>query len=267
MPRPPARLKTTETTLRILEAVQEMGGVRVGELVERLDLAKSTVYKHLVTLERNGYLVKEGDTYHVGLKFLNFGEHARSRKRAYEFGEDAVRRLTELTDEEADFVVEEHGRIVTVSHTYHEKNKYVGDISLNNPIAHGRSGTYYYAHNTASGKAILSALPPARLESVLDRWGLPGKTENTITDREALLDELERVRERGYAVDDEEFTRGLRSVGAAVTYPDGRVLGALSVSGPTYRLDGDVLETEIPETLCRVADEFEADVEAAMTGG
>lgn len=261
------RLQTTDTSLRVLEEVQHLGGARLGQLVERLDLSKSTVYKHLVTLEENEFLVKEGDTYHVSLKFLNFGEHARSRKRAYEIAGNAVRELTERTNEEADFVVEEHGRIMTLSHSYHEGNTYVEDISLNDPISTGRNGTYYYMHNTASGKAILAALPEGRVEAIVERWGLPATTDQTITDRGDLFEELARIRDRGYALDDEEFTDGLRSVGRVVTYPDDGVVGALSVSGPRYRLTDDVVHDELAGVLATTVDDLETDVaEAARSG-
>lgn len=267
MPAHRPNLRTTETSLQVLEAVQERGGARLGELVDQLDVSKSTVYKHLTTLEQNGYLVKEGDRYHISLKFLNFAEHARSRKRAYDVASDAVRELTERTDEEADFVVEEHGRIMTLSHSYHEGNTYVGDISLNNCLASGRTGTYYYMHNTASGKAILARLPEPRVEEIVDEWGLPAKTASTITDRDVLFDELARVREQGYALDDEEFTEGLRSVGMAVQYPDGRLVGALSVSGPTYRLTDDVVESELVDVLGTTVDALEREVSRAARAG
>lgn len=263
----PTRLRTTELSLRILEVVQERGGARLGEVGDRVDVSKSTVYKHLETLEANEFLVKEGDAYYVSLKFLNFGEHARSRKRSYELAGEAVRELTERTNEEADFVVEEHGRIMTLSHTYHEGNTYVEDFSLNNPISRGRNGTYYYMHNTASGKAILASLPASRVEEIVDKWGLPAATDDTITERDRLFDELATIRERGYALDDEEFTDGLRSVGTAVLYPDDRVVGALSVSGPTYRLTEDVVHDELAPVLDTIVTDLEGDVAQAAQRG
>jgi DNA-binding IclR family transcriptional regulator len=172
-----------------------------------------------------------------------------------------VRQLTNLTDEEADFVVEDHMRITTISESYHKWVKYQPPKQSESNRYRARTGTFYYMHATASGKAILAERSRDYVDDVIETWGLPAKTENTITSESELFAELERVRERGYAIDEEEFTDGLRSIGKVVTDPDGSVLGALSVSGPTYRITGDVLETEIPNALRTVTDDFETELE------
>lgn len=258
---PNGKLKTTITSLEIIDAIRDMDGARLTEIVNELSLPKSTVHKHLMTLLDNGFLVREENTYHLGLKFLNLGEHARTRKAGYRLAEDMVRQLTNLTDEEADFVVEDHMRITTISESYHKWVKYQPPQQSESNRYRARTGTFYYMHATASGKAILAERSRDYVEDVIEQWGLPAKTENTITAESELFTELERVRERGYACDQEEFTDGLRSVGKVVTDTDGSILGALSVSGPTYRMTGDVLETEIPDALRTVTDDFESELE------
>lgn len=248
-------LKTTARSLALVDRIRECGGADLPQLADDLSLAKSTVYKHVMTLYECGYLVKEGDQYYIGPKFLNLGEHARSRKLGYQFADDTVRELTDATDEEVDFVIEDHGRIVTISESYHRWVKYPGEDESNRYRA--RMGTYYPMHATASGKAILAELPRARVEAILDRWGLSAKTENTITERRDLFEELEQVEDRGYAVDDEEFTNGLRSVGMVVDQPDGTHIGAMSVSGPSYRMTDEIIAQEIVPVLERTVESFE----------
>ncbi|MFB6270828.1 MAG: IclR family transcriptional regulator, partial [Halobacterium sp.] len=111
------------------------------------------------------------------------------------------------------------------------------------------AGKRIYLHGAALGKAILAHLPEERVDAIVDRHGLPALTENTITDRDVLRDELADVRERGMAFDDEERLDGLRSVAAAVTSPDGDVLGAISIAGPTTRLQDERFREEIPEVV------------------
>ncbi|ADB63504.1 transcriptional regulator, IclR family (plasmid) [Haloterrigena turkmenica DSM 5511] len=248
-------LKTTARSLALIDRIQERGGANLPQLAEDLSLAKSTVYKHVSTLYECGYLVKEGDEYHIGPKFLDLGEHARSRKVGYQFADDAVRELTDATDEEVDFVIEDHGRVVTISESYHKWVKHPDESDSNRYRA--RMGTYYHMHATASGKAILAELPRERTEAILDRWGLPANTDNTITDHRAFFEELERVDDRGYAIDDEEFTAGLRSVGMAVDRPDGPPIGAMSVSGPSYRITDEVIDQNIVPVLERTVESFE----------
>ncbi|MEF8781390.1 MAG: IclR family transcriptional regulator, partial [Haloferacaceae archaeon] len=228
---PETALDTTERSLEVLEAIKRNEGATMTELAEELDLAVSTVYKHLATLESKRFLLKEGQTYHVGFRFLNFGEHARSRLRGNQAIDEAVHRLAEETTEEVDFVVEDHGRIVTVSESYHKWVKY-GEAESG---YRARMGDYYPMHTTASGKAILAEYSRDRVEEIVDTWGLNTRTENTITDRDELFAELERTRERGFAIGDEEYTEGLRSVGTAVRDESGGTIGAMSVSGPSYR--------------------------------
>lgn len=255
--KPKSTLQTTATSLRIVDTIQREEGATIAELAEELSLAVSTVYKHVATLESNGYLDKTDGTYHIGLRFLNLGEHARNRIPQRQAIDEAVQQLTEETEEEVDFIVEDHGRIITVSESYHKWVKH-GQGRSNQYRA--RTGSYYYMHATASGKAILAKYPRDRIESIVETWGLPRRTENTITTEAELFEELERTRERGYALDDEEYTDGLRSVGMTITRPDGSVAGAMSVSGPSYRLTGDVLRTTIPTAMENVIVDLEAEL-------
>jgi DNA-binding IclR family transcriptional regulator len=103
-------------------------------------------------------------------------------------------------------------------------------------------GEYYYMHSSATGKAILATYSEEKVNEVIDEWGLPAQTKNTITDRDELFTELEEIRSRGYAINDQEITEGLYSVGAVVREPDGSILGGISVGGPAYRLSQDTIE-------------------------
>ena len=250
-PRSPAdRVQTTETSLTIIETIRDQNGATTSEVAEQLEIATSTAHKHLATLRARGYLIKEGETYHVGLKFLNLGEYARMRWPQIEQITEYVSVLTERTDEECDFVTEDHGRIITIAESYHKWAKYADDDrSVSSKQYRARIGAYYHMHSTASGLAILAEYPDERVAEIVEQWGLPARTDHTITDRKMLFDELARIRDQGYAVDDQGYAEGMRSVGKAVKTPDGSISGALSVSGPTYRIDGSVLEREIPNAL------------------
>jgi len=228
-------VKTTQTSIRIGREVQRRDGATLTELSDALDLAKSTVHNHLATLVEEGLLVEEGGEYYIGLRFLEFGEHARNRREHYTPAKLQVYRLAESTNEEANFAVAENGYMYSLEYV-------MGDANPNNPAVGSTFlsvGSKFRMHNSAPGKAVLSALPTHRVESILDRRGLPATTESTITDRETLLEELETVREQGYATNDEELEVGFRSIAAPVTLDDGTVLGGLSIGGPAYRFELD----------------------------
>lgn len=255
-------VKTTQRSLAIVDLVQEHDGCTLSELTETLGTAKSTVHKHLCTLEREGYLTKEGDTYHIGLKFHYRGEYARLRKRGYRLAGRAVQRVIERTDEEADFVVENDGRILTIHESYHPSNPYHEqyDSSVSGLSS---SGTYYPMHCTAGGKALLAELPRERVDAIVDERGLPERTERTITTRRELRADLENVCERGYGITNQEFVEGLRAIGVAVKNPDGSLLGALTMSIPTYRRSERGVEEEASELLVEAAGDIEDELARA----
>jgi len=245
-------LATTRTSLAVVDRLKELDGARVTELAEEMDLAASTVHSHLATLEDAGYVVKDGDTYKLGLAFLNLGEYVRESHEYFSLAESKVEQLAEETGGRAHFIVEEHGRGIYI---YTRSGKHAVETF-------SRDGRRLYLHRTAAGKAILAYLSRQRVEEILDRHGLPRRTSNTITDREELFEELRAVRERdGIAFNTEEQVRGIRAAGAPVRDPNGVVIGALSVSGPTHRMKGDRLHEEVPDIVLGTANELELEIE------
>lgn len=241
------RIEAVERSLEIVDAIQKLDGARVTELADYLDWAPSTVHSHLKTLEHHRYLVKEGDAYNIGLEFLNRGGYARERKKAYRMAEEIVEQLAEQTEERAQFIVEEHGRGV-----------YLHTATGNHAVqVNSRLGRVKSLHNSASGKAILSQLPEERVEEIVDRWGLEASTENTITDYDELLAELELVRDRGVSFNREESTKGLHALGVPVVGSYGQVIGSFGISGPSNRFKGELFETELPDLLLGAANELE----------
>jgi DNA-binding IclR family transcriptional regulator len=243
-------VKSVETLLRIVDALYRRDGAGVTELATELGVAKSTAHRHLLTLERNEYVVREGGDYYLGLRFLELGHYTRTRKDLYGVAAAGVEELAAETEERAQFVVEEHGFVRYV-------HRETGARAVETDSGLGRRA---YMHAVAAGKAILAELPEARVREVLDRRGLPALTANTITDEETLFEELATVRERGVSFNDEESIDGLRAVGVPVRSPDGEVLGALTVAGPTRRLTGEWFREEIPDLLLGTANEIELKV-------
>lgn len=240
-------VKAIDTAFVILETLQELDGARIMELGDELDVANSTIHRHLTTLRKRGYVIKEEDTYELGLKFLGLGEYARNRKDAYQMAKPKVRDLANETEERAQFIVDEYGYGIYVHRTR-------GPHAVRTDPGIGESVPL---HATAAGKAILAYSSRERVEQFVDRHGLTAITDRTITDPDELLDELERIRDQQFSVNDEESTKGLRAIGVPVRSPGDRVLGALSVSGPIHRMKGPWFEQELPDLLLGTANELE----------
>ena len=241
------KLKTIERGFAILEWIRENDGGEVADIAEALDMSSSTVHRYLNSLHAEGYLVKEESAYHLSLNFLALGEQARTRKDVYTNAEEYTQMLSEESGCRSSFLVEEHGR---------------GVYLYTSPGDHGvwtksTIGKRVPLHVTAAGKSILAFLPDDRLDEIVDQHGLTRETTYSITDEDELYEELERVRDHGYAFNDEEQIEGVIAVGAPVENPDGDVIGAFSVSGPANRLTEDWFREELPSIVLGLTSEFE----------
>lgn len=243
-------IQSLDTTFRIVDALQELDGGRITDLAAATGLSKSAVHKHLATLKAHGYVVKEGTEYRLGFQFLNLGGYVRSQFPSAPFVKGKIQELATETGEVAQCMTEEHGRAFVL---YRETGK-------NGVPTRTRAGKQMYLHQTASGKAILSQLSRERVDEIVDRHGLPEATETTITDREALYEELEATDERGVAFSYGESTRGLYAVAAPVTMPGGSVLCACVISGPSHRMEGDRMTEEYPDLLLSIVNEIELNI-------
>lgn len=246
-------LKTTRTSLRILTLVLEHEGLTLAQLDEMIESPKSSILSHLNTLRDSRYLVKSDGTYRVSFRVALLGETVRSRYPSRERVRTVLEELAERTGEEANFTIFEHGRLLMFHGTS-------GNAATEEDEADYRSE--YYLHNTAAGKAILSEIDSARVDRILEKWGLPRESEATITDREQLFDTLEETAERGYGIVDEEFAPGLVAVGAAVHRDDGTILGGLSVGGPKYRVDRTRIDQELGDQLLDAVQSLESSLQS-----
>lgn len=240
-------LKSSETTLEIIDRLRTLDGARVTELADDLGKAPSTVHSHLSTLLEAEYVIKEGDEYVLSLHFLELGDYVRNRREAYEIAETYTEQLAEETECRAVFIVEENGRGVYL-HTFSGKHA-VWQYST--------VGKRFYLHQTASGKALLSGLHDSSVERIIEQWGLPQRTDNTIGDPTQLYDEIDSIRERGYSFNREEQLDGVKAIGVPVTGPEDRVIGAFSVASPANRMSSEWFEEELPNIALGVANEFE----------
>jgi DNA-binding IclR family transcriptional regulator len=232
-------IKATQRTFEIVHALLEEDGARVTTLADELGMHKSSVHNYLRTLQELDYVIQDGDEYRVGLRFLTVGSFARSRYPVYDVAKQQVRKLADETGELANLLVEEHGRGVYMYRIRGENAVRVDSFT----------GSRVYLHNTALGKAILAFLPEKRVEEIIGQHGLKSTTENTVSTKEELFDELETIHETGVAFDREERLKGLNCVAMPILNNSDEVAGAISVSGPVSRVQGARLEEELPKKL------------------
>ncbi|NGM67964.1 IclR family transcriptional regulator [Natronolimnobius sp. AArcel1] len=233
-------IQSVEHSLRIVTCLREHGPIGVSALAERVDMPKSTVYVHLQTLRNNGYAIQIDGTYDLGLRFLETGSIVRRRNNVYRAAREEVDQLATDVEEAANLGVEQDGKRVIL---YKAE---LGEAIYDNTS----TGEFTYMHWTAIGKSLLANFSSDRVEEIIDQHGLPQATDQTITEREQLFNELEQIRERGFAVENEEHRNGLVAIAVPIFDTDSdTVVGALSVSGPRQRLVDTADETEIKSEI------------------
>ena len=219
-----------ERALNILEAAaHRRDGLTNSEISRKLGIPKSSASYILRTLERRGYLRRETETgrYRLGLKILSLGGDAQANLDIADVALPFMRALEEKIHMTVHLAVLDQGEAV-----YIEKVEAPGFFKVNTWV-----GRRMFLHSTSVGKCLLAWLPKQEVETLVKQQGLKKRTPKTITTMTKLLSDLERVKDEGYAVDDEENSLGARCLGAPVFDVSGNVVAALGASGTLTQVD------------------------------
>lgn len=210
--------------LRVLaDSETELTPVEIARLVR---LHKSTVHRLLVVLEQHRLVQKGAGAYRLGTGLLELGEKASARLRLSERAGPYLRALAARTGEGAHVTVLSDTEMLAIAHVE-------GRWNLQSLT---KTGLRTQIHCTAAGKAVLAFLSADACDHLIERLTFRRLTKHTIVKPSAYKVELARVRDLGYAVDDEEFEEGLRCVGAPIFDHRGQVVGSLSLAAPVFRL-------------------------------
>lgn len=226
---------TTRTLLRGLDVIETLsvadaGGVGPSAIGEAVGLDKATVSRLLRTLVQAGWVRQDADTrrYRLSSKVLRLAASVRVH---LDLRTAAAPYLSQLRDQLGETV--HLGVMEDLGVVYLDKLESPSSIRLVSRI-----GQVMPLHSTSLGKAMLAALPWDERESRIGRMDFAPRTDRTITSAAAFREEIEVTRSRGYATDDRENEPLGACVAAAIVGPEGRPVGAISVSGPHYRIRG-----------------------------
>ncbi|MGC0223554.1 IclR family transcriptional regulator [Pseudooceanicola nitratireducens] len=232
-------VQSVDRALRLLELVAaDPDGRRLSDLARAAGLAVSTTHRLLTSLEQRGFVQVEGETglWHVGQTAHRVGAAWGRARTMLAPAMPHLRRLRDATRETANLGLIEDGWVVTLAQA--ESREIMRAIS---PPG-GRAPTFC----SGMGKAIVATWPDAQIDQLIDRHGLSAATRNSLTRREDVHAEIARIRDQGFAMDDEEFVPGLRCVAAVIEGPGGDAVAAVSVSGLSLRMT--------PEKVARCAE-------------
>lgn len=225
--------------------VDELG---VTELSKRLKLHKNNVFRLLATLESRGYIEqnKVTENYRLGLKTLELGQTFIKQMGLLRQSRPVLEWLVKECNETAYVAILKEQSIVYLD---------VVETDLTVRVV-PRVGSRLPAYGTAAGKVQIAYMPDEELEAFFPVKELKSFTPNTITDRELLRKHLKDVAERGYAIDNEELDLGVRCVGAPIRDYTRRIIGAVSLSGPSMRFTDERMEKELIPLVKQAAEEI-----------
>lgn len=248
----PYRVQVLDRALAALEVLANRADeCSLAEICAALKLHKSTVHRLMMVLEQHRLVDKNPETgrYRLGLKLFEFGSKA--------FGAVDLRRHAKPY---MDRLQREFGETVFLCMLDEGQVFYLEKIESQQSVRTACTvGSRAPAYCTAVGKAMLAELPEAEVTEIIRRSGLKAVTPNTITTAIELRQELKAIRSRGYAIDNEEKEAGLRCVSAAVRGESGKLLAALSVSGPAFRVTKERVPTlgkAVMEAAAELSSEF-----------
>ncbi|WP_423801232.1 IclR family transcriptional regulator [Neobacillus sp. SAB-20_R2A] len=212
----------------------------VKEISEKVNLSKSTVHGIIKTLEHRGYLQQNPDDlkYRLGIKLFELGNFVGKHLDIRSIARPIIKDLVNELNETVHLVLLNRNEII-----YIEKEDGPRTLTMYSHI-----GKRAPVHCTGVGKAILAYLSDQEVDRLLSIQNLQPFTEFTITDKQAIKNHLQSVRECGYAVDDEEIELGLKCIAAPIFNHQGNVIASISCAAPKIRLD----EERLPKVIAGI---------------
>jgi IclR family KDG regulon transcriptional repressor len=226
------RVQVLDRAFQILNLLaDEKSGIGPMEVAQRLKLHKSTAHRLIMVLESSRFVEKNTITgkYHLGSRLMELGLSAVSRLDVYEVAGPHLRTLVKETGETAHLAVLRDGQVVSLVN-------FESSQTLRTPAT---VGTRTPAHCTSLGKAMLAFATQEHIDDFLRGRKLVRYTPNTIVSAAKFKAELRAIRERGYAIDNQEREPGLRCIGAPLWDSAGDVIAAISIAGPVFRIGDD----------------------------
>ncbi len=226
--------QTLGRALMLLERLAESSsGVSLGDLSLQLGMPAATVHRLLNTFEDHDFVEHDEDLglWFVGVRAFVVGNAFVNRRDFVSRARPFMRTLMEQCGETVNLGIIDDGEAVFISQVEsREMMRMVVNLGSRSPV-----------HASGVGKAILAHMSEADLTAILEKRGLQRFTDRTIDTASSLRTEMNRIREQGYALDDEEHAIGLRCVAAPIFDENSKAICAISLSGPTARIGDDRL--------------------------
>ncbi|UNC90883.1 IclR family transcriptional regulator [Candidatus Contubernalis alkaliaceticus] len=236
------RVQSVERALYLLEILSQVGNpMTLSDISEKAGLNISTVHRLLHTLISHQFVQQDLNSgrYRLGLRIFEIGSKALYSLDIRQVARPDLQELVDTCNETVNMAILDQGEVV-----------YIEQVESTNMIKmFARVGSRGPAHCTGAGKVLLSYVEEPELTNILKNKGMASFTPHTITEPNQLREELSLIRERGYSLDIEEMEEGVKCIAAPIRDHEGRVIAAVSISGPVARMTEKRLKDMIIQNL------------------
>ena len=240
-----------ERTFEIINLLIERRSVGVTELANEFDIPKTTAHTYLKTLENTGHTINKNGEYYLSFRLLHQAGKMRHKSSLYRVGRNEVDKLARKVGEAVNLGICEGTKRILI-YSAEGEDAVWDDVPI---------GSRTPLNLTAMGKAILAFRSDEFLDYFVGSGGIGIATKHSIRNREDLIEDIERIRERGYSIEDNEHIIGVQAFGVPILSDNEEVIGAISVAGPTSRLNSEKIESELVEQLREHANVIELKLE------
>jgi IclR family KDG regulon transcriptional repressor len=217
------KVQVLDRALDIVELLsKEQHGLSLTDIARRLDLHKSTVYRLLQSLKDRGYIEKTAEgNYRLGMEWIELSSIHLNNLELKTEAQPLLRELAGLVNNTVFLAMHQDDEVI-----------YIDKMETHNSLRkYSIIGTRAPLYCTALGKAMLTGRSATEIRQTFKHRKLKGYTPKTFTDVDRLVAEIDKTRARGWSIDDEEYEKGLRCIGAPIRDYRSQVIGAVSTSG------------------------------------
>lgn len=217
-----------ERALDIVELLYDCGGsMGVSEIASKLCLPKANVYRILATMEKKGYILQnyKSDKYSLGYNFIKIGEQIKQKIDLNEIAQPFMEQLAEET-----------GETVYLCRMFNQEALIINTVNGETSTLNAMVAPLIPLYCSSLGRSLMIDYSEKEIDKYIQEKGMPSRTISTITTKEQLIAEINRIKQDGIGIEVEEYEYGMLCIAGPIRDSSGRLIGSMSISGPTSRI-------------------------------
>lgn len=244
-----SNVQSLERALTLLNVLSEYPeGIQITRLSEQVGLSKSTTHRLLATLVHMNYVVKDEETekYKLGFQLIYLSRNILNSIDVIQIARPFLEKLCHDVNETIHLCIDDNGEVM-----------YIDKIESNQTIRmFSRIGSRAPMYCTGVGKVLLSGMSEETYQKVVSGIDFVARTAKTITSADALAEEVELVKNQGYALDNIENEEGIRCIAAPIFDFQGKIIASFSISGPSNRITMERVQDELVRRIRETSQEI-----------